>query len=475
MKSKVKTVSISIKEAKEELHKKVEKTQVSVTIIAAALQLPWILSDYFILHDKWKLVLFLRIIAFIIPVGICLVRKQLKISASMCMFVAALTISVLDAVIANIIPENEFKSFSIGYVVLFIGIGMLAVWDLIYSVLLVIISIALNAILFYLYSPISLKDYIVDGEMSIFIVAIISIVMVNIRYQLNISEIKSRLELERSKQFIEEQQEEVLSSIRYGKRIQDALLKEEADLKDLFPDHFIIYKPKDIVSGDFFWTARKEHWLYVAVGDCTGHGVPGAFLTMFGTSFLNDIVGNSKERLKPGEILDALRNKVLKDISSKSKETENRDGMDISMIAVNTLNGEFEWSGANNPLWIAGNFNGNHPEACDANIQKFEKTEILEIRGDKQPIGFHDRMKPFSNVKFRLEKGQMVYLFSDGYSDQFGGAKAKKLRASVMKEIVAKISHLRSSRQRTHLESEHDTWKGGYAQVDDICILGFRF
>jgi hypothetical protein len=400
MKSKVKTVSISIKEAKEELHKKVEKTQVSVTIIAAALQLPWILSDYFILHDKWKLVLFLRIIAFIIPVGICLVRKQLKISASMCMFVAALTISVLDAVIANIIPENEFKSFSIGYVVLFIGIGMLAVWDLIYSVLLVIISIALNAILFYLYSPISLKDYIVDGEMSIFIVAIISIVMVNIRYQLNISEIKSRLELERSKQLIEEQQEELLSSIRYGKRIQDALLKEEADLADYFPDHFILYKPKDIVSGDFFWTARKDEWLYLAVGDCTGHGVPGAFLTMFGTSFLNDMLGNARERLSPAQILDALRNKVIKDISNKSKDTENRDGMDISMIAVNLTDGSSEWAGANNPIWIVGKFDDSQPENADYNIQKFEKIDLLEIRGDKQPIGIHERMKPFTNVKW---------------------------------------------------------------------------
>lgn len=187
----------------------------------------------------------------------------------------------------------------------------------------------------------------------------------------------------------------------------------------------MLYKPKDIVSGDFFWTAYKQEWFYIGVGDCTGHGVPGAFLSMLGISFLNDLVANNPERLKPSEILDALRNKILKDLSNKSKETENRDGMDISLIAINTQTLEFEWAGANNPLWITGKFDLEVSKISQAVLHQFNQVEVLELRGDKQPIGYHDRMMPFTNICLRLQKGQMVYLFSDGYADQFGGDKAK--------------------------------------------------
>ena len=448
--------------------------QVFITYIGSALQLPFALSDYFLMPEKWEVIVSMRIVAFLIPVIVCLFRKQLKVSAPMCMFISALSISILDAVIANIIPENEFRSFSIGYLVLFIGVGMLAVWDLIYSVVLVCISIILNIVLFIFFSPISFRDYIVDGEISIFSVAIISIIMVNVRYKLNISEIRARLELEKSKRIIEEQQDDVLSSIRYGRKIQEAILKEEDEFSTVFPDHFVLYKPKDIVSGDFYWTAHKDEWFYVAVGDCTGHGVPGAFLSMLGISFLNDLIANSPERLKPSEVLDALRNKIIKDLANKSKETENRDGMDISMIVVNTKNGEFEWAGANNPLWLVDVNNNNYFSDSRCIVTKFENAELAEIRGDKQPIGFHDQMKPFSDYHCKLNKGQMVYLFSDGYSDQFGGEKAKKLRVSVMKEIVARISHLPAAEQQKELELAHQKWKGSYAQVDDICVLGFR-
>ena len=448
--------------------------QVNIAYLGALLQLPFALSDYYLLPDRWKLILVLRLIALMIPISICHFRKPLKVSPPMCMFFAALSISILDAIIANIIPENEFKSFSLSYLVLFIGIGMLAIWDLIYSIILVVVSIILNITLFITFSPISLKDYILDGEIAIFVVALISILMINVRYKLNISEIRARLELEKSKRIIEEQQEEVLSSIRYGRKIQEAILKEEDEFSTFFPDHFVLYKPKDIVSGDFFWTAHKDKWFYIGVGDCTGHGVPGAFLSMLGISFLNDLVANSSTRLKPSEILDALRSKIIKDLSNKSKETENRDGMDISLIAINTETWDFEWAGANNPIWIVGKLDPAVNKISQAVLFSFDKVEFLELRGDKQPIGYHDRMLPFTNLSSKLQKGQMVYLFSDGYADQFGGEKAKKLRASVMKEILAKNAHLPSIEQKKELEAEHDKWKGDYAQVDDICVLGFR-
>jgi serine phosphatase RsbU (regulator of sigma subunit) len=205
---------------------------------------------------------------------------------------------------------------------------------------------------------------------------------------------------------IEEKNKHITDSINYAKRIQEAMLKDEDHTSEHLPPHFILFLPKDIVSGDFYWATEKEDYLYLAAADCTGHGVPGAFLTLLGTSFLNEITATDKI-YSPAEILNLLRNKIVKELSNNGS---NKDGMDISMIRLNLKTKEALWAGAYNSLWIL----------------KHQSNEITEIAANKQPVGYADNMKDFTDHYIQFKSGDQFYLFTDGYADQFGGPKVKK-------------------------------------------------
>jgi len=264
-----------------------------------------------------------------------------------------------------------------------------------------------------------------------------------------------KLKVEEAHIQLEEKNKEVMSSIRYAKRIQQALLKEEEQQSEHLPEHFVVFKPKDIVSGDFYWTLEKENHLYLAVADCTGHGVPGAFLTMLGTSFLNEINAVDK-LLSPAEILDDLRSRFIKELSQTGADGESKDGMDISLLCLNLKTNELQWSGANNPLFVISN------------------GELIITKADKQPIGFSHKMTPFTNHSIQFKKSDCVYLFSDGYADQFGGEKGKKYKQSSFKEKLLEIYTKSMSQQKQILEDTFDKWKGEYEQVDDVCVVGMR-
>jgi len=252
---------------------------------------------------------------------------------------------------------------------------------------------------------------------------------------------------------------EVMESIRYAQRIQEAVLKEKKHISDHLPEHFIYFKPKDIVSGDFYWAQEKDDYLYVAAADCTGHGVPGGFLTMLGIAFLNEII-SQPETLTPAEILEQLRQKFIKEL--RLQDTSN-DGMDISLIRIRYRKEESTtqatWAGANNPLWI---------------IKKGDSPSFMEIQPDKQPIGNSDYSVSFTDHHFELKKGDEFYLFSDGYHDQFGGRDGKKLKKSGFKELVLNMHQLPINDQLNHLESFFESWKSDREQVDDLCIIGVR-
>lgn len=268
-------------------------------------------------------------------------------------------------------------------------------------------------------------------------------------------------EVELQKAIVEEKNRDILDSIHYAKRIQNALLKEEAHVSMHLPEHFILFKPKDIVSGDFYWSLEKQSYWYVAVADCTGHGVPGAFLTMLGTAFLNEI--NATERiLSPSEILDQLRVKFTTALTSSKKPEEIldqvKDGMDISLLRIDLQTNEIEWSGANNPLWII----------------KKDSVELIEFTPDKQPIGFHYDSKNFTNHKVKIEKGDSIYIFSDGFADQFGGPKGKKFMYKPFKKELKEINASSMNGQKDRLTKVFENWKGHLEQVDDVTVVGFR-
>ncbi len=262
-------------------------------------------------------------------------------------------------------------------------------------------------------------------------------------------------QIEQQKSILENKNEQITASINYAKRIQDALLRVDSRYK--FPEHFIFYRPKDIVGGDFYWMLEKEEYLYMAAADCTGHGVPGGFLTMLGSSFLNEI-NSTVEMLEPAEILNLLRDKVVKELSQTGRFGESNDGMDISLIRLNLSKMELEWAGANNPLFIV------------------RDGELEAIKGDREPIGYTKNPTPFKNHKIEIQKGDLIYLFSDGYPDQFGGPKNKKFGYRQLKELLVEVSDRSIDDQRTILTNRFDEWlqQGTDKQIDDVCLLGIK-
>jgi len=259
------------------------------------------------------------------------------------------------------------------------------------------------------------------------------------------------------KHFVEEKQKEIVDSINYAKRIQEAILPAKELKYRIFPDAFVLFKPKDIVSGDFYWFAEKNNKRLIAAVDCTGHGVPGAFMSMIGNTFLNDIV-NVKGITEPGRILDHLREQVI--TSLKQSGGENKDGMDISILAVSyTDNGEqtVEWAGANNPLWMIRN------------------GECHEYKANKQPVGYYvgDAL-PFTNNIIKTKKDDVFYIFTDGFADQFGGEKGKKFKYKNLKDILIALHSKPMPEQEQFLLNTFNDWKHSLEQIDDVCIIGLR-
>jgi tetratricopeptide (TPR) repeat protein len=267
------------------------------------------------------------------------------------------------------------------------------------------------------------------------------------------------------KAMLEEKNREVLDSIHYAKRIQLALLKEEEHVSGNLPSHFVFFRPKDIVSGDFYWSLQKKDAWLVAAADCTGHGVPGAMMSMLGMSFLNEIT-NTEEVPGPSMILDRLRDKIIYELGETGEETGGsmKDGMDISLCMLTALphlpgdkkNYRLHWSGANNPLWI------------------IRSNTLEEIDPDKQPIGYHPSMRPFTTHSIELQQGDCFYIFTDGFADQFGGEKGKKFKTSNFKKLLLSIHHETMDRQKELAEHTFDSWKRDFEQVDDVCVIGVR-
>ncbi|MNJ86044.1 Tetratricopeptide repeat protein [compost metagenome] len=276
-----------------------------------------------------------------------------------------------------------------------------------------------------------------------------------------ISEQKSVVEDQ--KDALEYKNREILDSITYAKRLQDAILPAMDYWHRILPESFILYKPKDIVAGDFYWLEThtvsdgndSTEYLFFAAADCTGHGVPGAMVSVICCNALNRSVLEFNLSA-PGKILDKTRELV---ISTFSKSVENvKDGMDISLGCLNVKTRELLWSGANNPLWIV-------PAGSN---------EIIEWKADKQPIGTYTDEKPFSTHSIILEPQTTIYLFTDGYADQFGGANGKKFKYKQFKDSILTIHDRPMDEQKEHLETTFENWKGELEQVDDVCVIGIR-
>lgn len=257
------------------------------------------------------------------------------------------------------------------------------------------------------------------------------------------------------KKLVEEKNKEILDSITYAKRIQTAILPPQKLVKEYLQQSFILYKPKDIVAGDFYWLENVGDKILFAAADCTGHGVPGAMVSVVCNNGLNRSV-REFGLLDPGKILDKTREIVIGEF--EKSEDEVKDGMDISLCALNTSTGNLTWAGANNPLWI---------------IRK-NATEIEEFKADKQPIGKLHQMNSFTTHALNLNSGDSIYIFTDGYADQFGGEKGKKLKSSGLKGLLLSIANKPMQEQKEIIDQTFETWKGNLEQIDDVCVIGVR-
>lgn len=252
---------------------------------------------------------------------------------------------------------------------------------------------------------------------------------------------------------IEEKNSNINASINYAQRIQNAILPTEKMLSENLKNHFILFKPKDVVSGDFYWNEKANGFTFIAVADCTGHGVPGAIVSVICHNALNRCIKEFK-LTSPGEILDKARDLVIQQFEKSDQDV--KDGMDISICSINNKTNKLTFAGANNPLWL------------------IRKGKLMVTKGDKQPIGKHQKSTPFTTHSIETESNDIIYLFSDGYVDQFGGVKGKKFMYSPFKKLLLSIYEQPMQEQKQIILERLESWKKDLEQVDDVCVLGMK-
>jgi len=250
---------------------------------------------------------------------------------------------------------------------------------------------------------------------------------------------------------LEEKNQEIMDSIVYAKRIQSAILPPLKLVKKYLQESFILYKPKDVVAGDFYWMENKDGKILFAAADCTGHGVPGAMVSVVCNNGLNRSVREHGLTI-PGEILDKTREIVVNEFEKSEEDV--KDGMDIALCSIEGM--KLQYAGAYNPLWVIRN------------------GEVLETKANKQPIGQFEKPEPYTTHSFNLEKGDSIYIFSDGYIDQFGGEKEKKFKAKAFRELLLSIQDKAMEDQKNSIDEAFEIWKGDLEQVDDVCVIGVR-
>jgi serine phosphatase RsbU (regulator of sigma subunit) len=269
-------------------------------------------------------------------------------------------------------------------------------------------------------------------------------------------EIKLKEQIKKQRDKILDQQKDIIDDIQYSKLIQEAVLPTKEFMDSILPPYFILSMPKSIVSGDFYWVEKHKNEIVIACVDCTGHGISGSFMHMIGTIALNEIInkGNFKTA---SDILDQLREDVIRALKQTGEEGEVSNGMDITLCIINLQNYSLKYAGAYNPLYIIRN------------------GELQIIEADRMPIGIHFKpTHPFVNHNIEVNEGDMIYLFTDGFIDQFGGSHGKKLRHKPFQQILLDVYTQPVDKQKEDLLSYFSKWKGHYPQIDDVLVMGLK-
>lgn len=304
------------------------------------------------------------------------------------------------------------------------------------------------------FKDIVFNQYKKQAIISLIVIAVLAIILIPYALKILRADEKQKRLFMMQKQLIEEKNKDITDSINYALKIQNAILPQVTKLDQLFKDNFVFYKSKDIVAGDFYWMEQKGDDVYIAVADCTGHGVPGAMVSMICSNALNRVV-NELGITNTGEILDRTTDIVISRFEAGSEDI--KDGMDICFCRINLKTKELQFSGANNPLYLLRN------------------GEIEIYKGCKQPIGKYAERKEFECANISLQEGDRIYMFTDGFADQFGGENGKKLKYKPFQKILVSGKDLPLKRQKDELTQLFLNWMGDFEQVDDVCVIGIEF
>lgn len=455
-----------------EMNVSVTKYHLITCWVGVVFNLLFFVADYFNIPEYWAPFLTVRVVVSLTILFFILTYKRLTIPIEFLGFIPVFLISIENAYMWSVMDLTHFQQHTFAYLALFIGSGMFVLYRSFYSWIIVVVSLLTNITLLKINSPLTFDEIMVNGGFLTFAVSIFSVFLIRARFNLTKKEIISRLalkvtneELSVKNEVIEEKTKEIVDSINYAKRIQLALITPEEVLKKTVPNAFVFFQPKDIVSGDFYWFAElsttkegtdNEQLVVFCVADCTGHGVPGAFMSLIGMKILNQSI-KQKEVNSPAEALDFLNAQVYDTMNKHaSKDSIVRDGMDAVLFAINFNKLTLSFAGANNSLYIV------------------RDKEIIELKPDKQPIGAYEAQQSFTNHIFQLKKGDAIYATTDGYIDQFGGDEGKKLKSKKFKEKLIECVDLPIEQQKDFLSTFFNNWKGSLEQLDDVCILGVK-
>ena len=293
-----------------------------------------------------------------------------------------------------------------------------------------------------------ISDILTYGVLLISVLAIVVFILMLLKRKIN-------KELTIQKDKISKQNKSITQSIQYASKIQQAVLPNQDLFNNYFTESFVIFQPRDIVSGDFYFLQKVNHHIVFAAVDCTGHGVPGAFMSMLGVAFLNEII-RKNEVTQANQVLNILRNEVKNSLHQTGLKGEQKDGMDIAIGIINTKTNELQYAGAHNPLIL------------------IRSGEIIEYKADRMPIGIYRKEKEFTNHVISLKPKDKLYLFSDGFADQLGEETKKKYKLKPLKSFIQSNAHLSMVEQKELLINEFNNWKGNHKQIDDMVMIGIE-
>ncbi len=456
-----------------ELQREGKRANAFVSIVGASLVPLHIFTTDFLDPDERfsTLSIVLRTAVPVFVLIIAWIDRKFPIRSEVFGYASFLAVSLADGYMASIASIESLQTHWLGYSVVLIGTNLFFMWKVIHSIISISISMGIVVVLFAMYTKLPFIVIASNGGFFTLFICILSCIIMYRRYVLTKENFLINLSLKRSYDIIaanevelqakneelQEKNEDITSSILYAQRLQRAVLPQVDFLYNEFQDGFVLYIPRDIISGDWYWFGRKGSRVYIAAADCTGHGVPGALISIVGSNHLKAIISENIHH-SPDKILAEMHYRVQNTFKQEDNKTEVLDGMDMALCCIEKELMKLTYAGANRPLYIQ------------------RGSELMEIKPDKKPIGGKAGQNTYTLHEIMLQTNDMLYMFSDGITDQFGGENGRKFTTKRFLKTISEIAQNEPDMQAQmrHFNKIFQDWKGKYAQTDDVLLVGVK-